>query len=484
MPALCKYDDEMDPLPADPPTPGDLSSTLQRSDGGDSLGTVIVAVGAHDSFLPTTQGNAHIVGNIARFVERGSSLKRLVESCFWQAGAGGGLDSTGLATFRSYLSQSIGVPEEAFGDLGTSYRRFKLTTAGLLGKQDAYKLVKLHLAEYRKNIAHRCSGVHIPNRIAAETEYDIVKEIACGSQGVVQLATDRQGELRCIKRITKTKDDTLQLDLLRNEFEIMYNLGAHPCISSVVEVFQDPMFYYLVQVYYSGGDFCQLRCNATGMEGHLVEDWWRTIFRQCFEGLAYLHEHAIMHCDIKEPNLMLKTKNYREPEVVIVDFGVAQMTAAERITIYGTPGYIAPEVWETKKWVPNSDVFSMGVVVMQLMTNKTSEISQQRQCGIFTENTSTIRQIATATRTRQPPFHLMPSQYSGLVELVRRLLEKNEFKRPCALEVLDDPWFCTTRLTVAEEVVGDSNVVGLTNSVGDARGEKTYAANGQFCARL
>jgi serine/threonine protein kinase len=108
-----------------------------------------------------------------------------------------------------------------------------------------------------------------------------------------------------------------------------------------------------------------------------------------------------MHCDVKEPNLMVKTDNYHEPEVVLIDFGIVQAANTKRTAIYGTPGYIAPEVWDTRMWTPQVDAFSLGVVILQVMTGKVPD-SSRPCCGVFTENTKTLRDIKIATQTRKP----------------------------------------------------------------------------------
>merc|ERR1719160_1761995 len=116
------------------------------------------------------------------------------------------------------------------------------------------------------------------------------------------------------------------------------------------------------------------KCNKQGIA--LSEDYWRGIFEQAFSGISYLHDHALMHCDLKEDNLMLKTDNLIEPEIVIIDFGLAQHDAEQKQQICGTPGYIPPETWQMQKWIPKGDVFSMGVLMIQLVINQVPELSE------------------------------------------------------------------------------------------------------------
>jgi len=139
----------------------------------------------------------------------------------------------------------------------------------------------------------------------------------------------------------------------------------------------------------------------------------------------------VMHCDIKEANIMLKDDDLGEPQIVIIDLGVAQRAGTERDIIYGTPGYIPPEVWEAKNWHPQSDMFSLGVVVMQLLIGK---------MGLLIENTSNFKEMKEATLLREPPFELMPLEFPAFTGLVKKLLAKDYLARPTAEAMLQESW--------------------------------------------
>merc|ERR1712232_590405 len=152
----------------------------------------------------------------------------------------------------------------------------------------------------------------------------------------------------------------------------------------------------------------------------------------------------MMHCDIKEPNIMLKTTNFHRPEVVLIDFGVSKTMVMTNSSLCGTPGYIPPETFDTGKWFPRGDVFSLGVVMPQVVCDKippTGMRTLQTPGGIFIEGCADMPQIQHATKTRRPPFNLFPNHMHGLSSLVQKLLEKQVRSRPSAPQALKDPWF-------------------------------------------
>ncbi|CAJ1373383.1 unnamed protein product [Effrenium voratum] len=84
-----------------------------------------------------------------------------------------------------------------------------------------------------------------------------------------------------------------------DEYALMSSLD-NPHIAKTYEVFQDKSFYYLVNEPYFGGDLTKLGKNAYQKGIRMSESWWRGIFKQCMEGLCYLHSQGVMHCDIKD----------------------------------------------------------------------------------------------------------------------------------------------------------------------------------------
>jgi len=390
-----------------------------------------------------------LVERIAEILREYDQLKGLVPRIFQKASDGKAtLDLASLGRFRSFMAEELQVPERTFGNLADLYARFDSNGDGALQEQACYELTKCHLREYQRRLSLRSVEVSVPFESLQIAGYTTTPgELGHGNQGVLKLAVDRDRNKRCIKLVRKSAVGEEGLRSLRAEFEIMKGLH-HSCIAQTCEIFQDSLFYYMVNEPYFGGDFTKLRRNASARGVQLSEEWWRTVFQQCLEGICYLHQKAVMHCDIKEPNLMLKTEDYERPEVVIIDFGLGQSAASDRMNVCGTPGYIPPETWVTQKWFPKGDCFSFGVAMLQLLidhvpiTFEGPKGAVALQGGIFTVGTANLQEVGQVTQVRSPPFDRLPKGCSPrLAKLLARLLQKRPTYRANAVQALQDEWF-------------------------------------------
>jgi serine/threonine-protein kinase len=91
-----------------------------------------------------------------------------------------------------------------------------------------------------------------------------------------------------------------------------------------------------------------------------------TIIRDCLEGLKILHRMGILHGDLKPANVMLR----RSGRAKIIDFGSAVMLRDPPTQRVFTPAYAAPEVLTAKRWTPQSDLASLGYVVVELLAGR------------------------------------------------------------------------------------------------------------------
>jgi len=418
----------------------------------------------------SSEHTARVVDSITKLLKDRDVLKKTVVQCFKRVDPGtGSLSLQDLQQFRACLSQVIGVPLEAFGDLVNTYLCFDFDGNGFMEVNEAYKLVKFHLCEYRKKLGGKEGPVDLPSTTLQEAGYEVIEELGRGSQGVVHLATNGDGEQVCIKSLQKSHMTASGIEELQEEFQTLRNLDCD-LVAKVFKLFQDTQNYYMVLEPYFGGDFTTLLPRARGQGVMKSERWLQGLFRQCFDALAFLHSQAIMHCDIKEPNIMLKTTDFHKPQVVLIDFGVCRAMAAKANGMpSGTLGYMPPETLGNFKWFPRGDIFSMGVVIMQVLIDKIPPSGPRTATtpgGIFIEGCATMKEIIQATKTRTPPFHLMPAGVPGLTQLLRSLLVKTMQQRPTAPQVLKDSWFdeVTDEPQPPSPSKSEWATIGITNS--------------------
>jgi serine/threonine-protein kinase len=107
-------------------------------------------------------------------------------------------------------------------------------------------------------------------------------------------------------------------------------------------------------------------------EGRLPQDRAIRIAVGVLDALEYIHANGVVHRDLKPENIMVDA----DDNVKLIDFGIAGDTAARRLTYanftatLGTPNYISPEQVKGKRGDGRSDIYSMGVILYEMLTGK------------------------------------------------------------------------------------------------------------------
>lgn len=126
---------------------------------------------------------------------------------------------------------------------------------------------------------------------------------------------------------------------VRNEVSIHHQL-RHPNILELHHFFEDPEKVYLVMELCLAGELYQYLARRKKL---LSEGEARTFFREIVKGVDYLHQHGIIHRDLKLSNILLDDGAMRPK---IADFGLAvrqnNPQFSEQRTLCGTPNYLAP----------------------------------------------------------------------------------------------------------------------------------------------
>ncbi|CAE7874519.1 CPK4 [Symbiodinium necroappetens] len=357
--------------------------------------------------------------------------------------------------FTADLARHFDLPDFLFSTLPETFSSFDFTGSGRLSLEEVRVMVKKTLLEWRWSLAGPAKFDEFPARTLEDGGYTVVRELGRGGQGIMYLAKKEDnyswldycsacghnsGPSYCIKFYSKKNSNAGGLQEILEEFHRMREFdNVH--VARTYEAFHDQDFFYLVNEPYFGGDLTKLAKRAYDKGIEMRESWWREIFRQCLQGLEYLHREAQMHCDIKEPNIMLRHDDFKNPEVVLIDFGLAQSICSKVTGISGTPGYIPPETWKRYRWQPQGDIFSLGVVFFQLLAARVPRPGPDAVAGIFQVQAKNVQEVGQQTITNQPPWQLFPTRMHLLTELVSSMLRKKPEERPRAMQALQHKWF-------------------------------------------
>lgn len=198
-----------------------------------------------------------------------------------------------------------------------------------------------------------------------QNDYTFVKELGHGAFGIVYLITPlRGGKDRVCKCIDKKASGGGPE--IEDEIRQLQHLD-HPGIIRLLEYYEDFKNLYIILGTAIGGDLEELLCSnppkVAMTEGLLSE-----VLRQSLEATAYCHMKGIVHKDLKPPNIMFATTDYVNPQVCVVDFGLAEALGGQgQIGASGTPGFMAPEVWAAALGQGNygakCDIYSLGAIL-------------------------------------------------------------------------------------------------------------------------
>lgn len=199
--------------------------------------------------------------------------------------------------------------------------------------------------------------------------YEVLGELGQGAMGVVYKARDP-----LIDRIVAIKTINLGLALdEKEEYESRFYQEAkaagrlsHPNIVTIYDVGKNGDVAYIAMEFLQGRE---LR-DIMNEDGLLPITQVLDIAAQVALGLDYAHEHDIVHRDVKPSNVMV----VRDGHVKITDFGIARMASSAVQTqtgmVLGSPKYMSPEQVTGKTIDRRSDVFSLGVMLYEMLTGQ------------------------------------------------------------------------------------------------------------------
>jgi serine/threonine protein kinase/flagellar biosynthesis regulator FlbT len=216
---------------------------------------------------------------------------------------------------------------------------------------------------------HFLAEIDIPDREWRLGNYEILEEIARGGMGVVYRARQRHSRrIVGLKRILSFHADSHEtLERFRREAEAAASLD-HPNILPIYEVSESEGLPFFSMKYAAGGSL-----RDVGVDLRTDPKECAALLAKVSRATEYAHGQGILHRDLKPGNILLDSRG----EPLVSDFGLAKWLdtstdLTRTLTVFGTPGYIAPEQAEgaTANLTPSADVYSLGAVLFDLLTGR------------------------------------------------------------------------------------------------------------------
>lgn len=200
-----------------------------------------------------------------------------------------------------------------------------------------------------------------------ENRYRIEAPIARGGMSTVYRCVDtRLGRLVAAKVMDQRYlDDPIFKDRFRREARSMAQL-SHPCLVGVYDFSSDGDNIFLIMELIIGGTLRELLAERGPMPPHAAV----AVMRSVLTGLSVAHSAGMVHRDIKPDNVLINADH----QVKLADFGLVRAASASQATsnqIVGTVSYLSPEQVSGDDIGPESDVYSAGIVMFELLTGTT-----------------------------------------------------------------------------------------------------------------
>mmetsp|Transcript_17947 Transcript_17947/g.38242 ORF Transcript_17947/g.38242 Transcript_17947/m.38242 type:complete len:354 (+) Transcript_17947:44-1105(+) len=268
----------------------------------------------------------------------------------------------------------------------------------------------------------------VGDRWLVSDRYDFLKRIGEGSISTVDMAIRRSDGKSVAMKMTRTSEPEL-LKMAREECELLQSLD-HPNIIKAYEFHSTSYCACMVMEIFDGMRLSSaVRRQANK---RFSENTSRLLFRQILDAVDYLHEHRIVHRDIKPQNMLVA---HQLDKIVLLDFNVARNLAKGGCyTMTGTYLYAAPEVLLGQSPFEGSDVWAAGLCLHIMLTGR---LPQGRDQYIYKEHA--VTEVANKELTFEDKLWndvSMPCK-----ETLQQCLAVNALWRPSAMILLMAEWF-------------------------------------------
>ena len=251
-----------------------------------------------------------------------------------------------------------------------------------------------------------------PNKIG---KYNILSELGQGASAVVYLGEDPFNDRKVALKLARSDHDMGEEEanrfekLFLNEASLAGKLN-HPNIVGVYDAVVDGDQRYIVMEYVPGGSLKKF-CTETNLLP--IRQAVLVTFKMC-RAMDYAFQNGVIHRDIKPANVLLSERD----DIKISDFGTAKISHATHTQIdgfLGSPAYMSPEQINEEGPSVQSDIYSLGVVMYELLTGKLPFRAEN--------SVSMIHKILNEDPV--PIETLRPDLPEALVAIVKRAMHKD-----------------------------------------------------------
>lgn len=249
-------------------------------------------------------------------------------------------------------------------------------------------------------------------------KYEIKRVLGKGASGTVYLARDTFSDAEVAVKVI---DSSVFADpeigkILRTQFLNEASLAGrlhHPHIVSILDAVVTEDSGHIAMEYVPGGNLSK-RANIQNLFS--IEDAIQVGFK-CCGALDYAFREGIVHRDVKPANIMV----VKDTDVKITDFGAAYLRKNDMTTIIniGSPAYMSPEQIRVKPLTHQSDMFSLGTVLYELLTGQRPFIADAIP--------AMLDKILNSEPL--PPSRVRPGLPSALDPILLKVLSKNPAAR-------------------------------------------------------
>ncbi len=259
----------------------------------------------------------------------------------------------------------------------------------------------------------------LPTKIG---KYDILGELGRGATAVVYLGNDAFHNRKVAIKV-QVKDESAGPEEARRFDKLFLNEAAmvgklsHPNLVSVFDAVVEGETQYIVMEYVSGGCL-KTFCNETNLLP--VRQAVLIIFKAC-RALDYAAQNGVIHRDIKSANILLADRE----DIKISDFGTAQISQSTHTQIdgfVGSPAYMAPEQIHEESPSVQTDIYSLGVVMYELLAGR-----------LPFQATSAVAMINKILNESAAPLKtIRPDLPDRLIQIVEKAMHRDASQRYAA----------------------------------------------------